>query len=492
MSNYKIFTIMKKFLLLISTLMSICFALVAEQNQPTGVFMNLLAEDQYPNAISENGAWAVGSAFDDNVYYCYINASKWNLETGEHIFLVKENEISDALCINNEGTIVGGSYLGQPAYWLESDGLWHTLPMPQGYANGSGDVTAMAIVDGDTIMFGSIYKGYDEGKIVRWINGKIDNTFKYRDYTRYAEITGDTIKGKTQKLRGMSTDGERYLISLDYNIFSAAGNTNLPTTFIQTEDKTVVIDREFDIYDAVSFVEAAAMSHNGKFVCGRIYAVPRDGVDATEAATISFTYDVDNDKFTHYGNIEVTGRYAGASCIDNEGHVYFKSMNGINTCGKPYIYKNGEYIELEACLLAYEGITADQIDAIITDEVEGTDEADDLGLVYCVSGDGKTLVGAGGALKGNIWCAKLSCSPYDLTDKQIAQGGNPVDLETSKISSTNIYTTNGTLHIEGAIADYHILDAVGRLIYSGNATTLQLPRGIYLVTINGETQKVVL
>ena len=75
---------------------------------------------------------------------------------------------------------------------------------------------------------------------------------------------------------------------------------------------------------------------------------------------------------------------------------------------------------------------------------------------------------------------------------QIAQGGNPVDLETSKISSANIYTTNGTLHIEGATENYHILDAAGRLIYSGNATTLQLPRGIYLITMDGEVEKIVL
>ena len=75
---------------------------------------------------------------------------------------------------------------------------------------------------------------------------------------------------------------------------------------------------------------------------------------------------------------------------------------------------------------------------------------------------------------------------------RMAQGGNPVDLETSKISSANIYTTNGTLHVENATENYHILDAAGRLIYSGNATTLTLPRGIYLVTINGEVEKIVL
>ena len=75
---------------------------------------------------------------------------------------------------------------------------------------------------------------------------------------------------------------------------------------------------------------------------------------------------------------------------------------------------------------------------------------------------------------------------------QIAQGGNPVNLETSKISSANIYTTNGTLHIEGATENYHILDAAGRLIYSGNASTLTLPRGIYLVTMGSEVEKIVL
>ena len=218
---------------------------ISAQNQPTGVFMNLRAEDMaQPNAISENGKWAVGSAFwtGQENQAGTINASKWNLETGERIFLVEKESLSDALCINNEGTVVGGSFLGQAAYWLESDGEWHVLPMPRGYDKGSGDVAAMAFVDGDTIMVGYVMASQMDGKIVRWINGKIDNTFKYRDYTRYAEIRGDTIKGEMQKLRGMSTDGKRYLISLDHNLLPMAGTTNLPTTFVQVEDKSVVID----------------------------------------------------------------------------------------------------------------------------------------------------------------------------------------------------------------------------------------------------------
>jgi hypothetical protein len=465
---------------------------ISAQNQPTGVFMNLRAEDMaQPNAISENGKWAVGSAFwtGQENQAGTINASKWNLETGERIFLVEKESLSDALCINNEGTVVGGSFLGQAAYWLESDGEWHVLPMPRGYDKGSGDVAAMAFVDGDTIMVGYVMASQMDGKIVRWINGKIDNTFKYRDYTRYAEIRGDTIKGEMQKLRGMSTDGKRYLISLDHNLLPMAGTTNLPTTFVQVEDKSVVIDRAFDIYDAVSFVEEAAMSHNGEFVCGRIYAVPMDGVDATESASIAFTYDVDNDVFTHYGNITQTGRYAGASCIDNEGHVYFKSVNGADPLGKPYIFKNGEYIELERCLLAYEGITAAQIDAI-AEEVEGSD-ADDLGIVWAVSADGKTLIGAGDALKGNIWCAKLSCSPYDV-DPVVA-------VENVTYDNLAAYYANGAITIKGNAEMIEVYSITGAKVMSqvveNSSIKADLRNGIYVVKVyngnNVATSKII-
>ena len=67
----------------------------------------------------------------------------------------------------------------------------------------------------------------------------------------------------------------------------------------------------------------------------------------------------------------------------------------------------------------------------------------------------------------------------------------PTNVENT-IEGVEIYTQNGTLHIEGATENYHILDAAGRLIYSGNATTLTLPRGIYLITMGGEVEKIVL
>ena len=209
------------------------------------------------------------------------------------------------------------------------------------------------------------------------------------------------------------------------------------------------------------------------------------------------------DKFCYYGscsnlssistdyNIENFFASLGVySYADNEGRVYFKSVNGNDPLGKPYIFKNGEYIELERCLLAYEGITAEQIDAMITDEVEGTDE-DDLGIVWAVSGDGKTLIGAGGALKGNIWCAKLSCSPYDV-DPVVA-------VENVTYDNLAAYYANGAITIKGNAEMIEVYSITGAKVMSqnieNNSIKANLRNGIYVVKIyngnNVATSKII-
>ena len=65
-------------------------------------------------------------------------------------------------------------------------------------------------------------------------------------------------------------------------------------------------------------------------------------------------------------------------------------------------------------------------------------------------------------------------------------------VENVQITSANVYSRNGILHVEGAETDYYVLDMAGRLVYSGRDTEVQLPRGVYLVTIKGEVQKIVL
>ncbi len=94
---------------------------------------------------------------------------------------------------------------------------------------------------------------------------------------------------------------------------------------------------------------------------------------------------------------------------------------------------------------------------------------------------------------GNTENPRTICITSDTTiTAEFRVATTPTPVENTSDNQINIYTTNGTLHIEGVTTNYHIFDAAGRLIYSGNATTLQLPRGIYLVTIKGEVQKIVL
>ena len=58
--------------------------------------------------------------------------------------------------------------------------------------------------------------------------------------------------------------------------------------------------------------------------------------------------------------------------------------------------------------------------------------------------------------------------------------------------SVMIYVQNGVIYVEGAETDYYVLDAAGRLIYSGRDAQLSLPRGVYVVVVGGEVEKVVI
>lgn len=68
----------------------------------------------------------------------------------------------------------------------------------------------------------------------------------------------------------------------------------------------------------------------------------------------------------------------------------------------------------------------------------------------------------------------------------------PTNVENTQITSAKVYGANGTLHVEGADTNYYVLDASGKLMYAGRQETITLPTGVYLVTIAGEIQKVVL
>ena len=73
--------------------------------------------------------------------------------------------------------------------------------------------------------------------------------------------------------------------------------------------------------------------------------------------------------------------------------------------------------------------------------------------------------------------------------REFIQEANNVE---NTIEGIEIYTQNGTLHLEGLTADYQIYNMSGLMVYSGNATTIDLAKGIYIIRINDKSQKIVL
>ncbi len=67
----------------------------------------------------------------------------------------------------------------------------------------------------------------------------------------------------------------------------------------------------------------------------------------------------------------------------------------------------------------------------------------------------------------------------------------PTNVE-NIIEGIEIYTQNGTLYLEGLTTDYRIYNMSGQMVYSGNATTIDLAKGIYIIRIADKSQKIVL
>lgn len=466
---------MKKTLILLLHIVNclFCIELCAEEKY-TGKFVNMTATDAAEvYALSENGQWACGAHFangDMNQAF-YIYGSIWNTQTGERIYLEEDLTIPCATYwVNNEGTFAAGAHYDQPAYYINE--TWHSLEMPRAYKNAVGEVSAVGFNEnGDTIMIGWAYTAATRGTLIRWINGELDSTFTYRNTVREWEV-----KAEMERARGLSKDAKVYLISLDHCLLPVNGGGNLPTTYVMTEDTTIIIERSIKGYDRVSFVTGAELSRNGKWVVGSIYAVgllPENGEGA-----ISFLYEVETDRLQI-----LEGRDQGmmAMTVDDLGRVLYCRGGGGTPLRKPFVKKGNNFIPLEDILVKYEGISAEEIDAIMTDEVEDAGE-DDLGTLYDVSADGRTILGCGGPAKKYNWVAHLSHSVHDYIEEN-----NPV--KTSPISDSNLYAlyANGTIILSGMVDKIEIFDINGQLLMQKNISSAFIPttlnNGMYIVKL---------
>ena len=70
-------------------------------------------------------------------------------------------------------------------------------------------------------------------------------------------------------------------------------------------------------------------------------------------------------------------------------------------------------------------------------------------------------------------------------------GEIPTEVE-DEIDELAIYILNGEIHIDGLTADYQVYNMSGVMVYSGRESVLSLPRGIYMVVVEGDVEKVVI
>ena len=73
-----------------------------------------------------------------------------------------------------------------------------------------------------------------------------------------------------------------------------------------------------------------------------------------------------------------------------------------------------------------------------------------------------------------------------------AQYEKETNVENTGEERVAIYVVDGVLHVENADTYYNVFDTAGRLIYTGCESVLSLPRGVYVVVVGDEVEKIVL
>ncbi len=343
-------------------------------------------------AISNNGKWAVGSAFDDSDNASYsVSASLWNLKTGERTFLATAEEgMSEANCVNDEGTIIGGAYLNQPAYY--QDGKWNTLEVPAGYTMGT--VTDIAIVGADVIFVGRVQDNDAAQSITaaKWVNGVYEQA---TDRSLRRDHRGEAANVNT--CYAISEDGTVIMGSLEYNAWPNA------TPFVINGEEKFIIETETEQNKNLSYIWEPRMSANGKYITGKYrHVVYNEGEEfPTTDIFQACRYNVETKQFELF---EKEGVEWGGWAVDNNGIIYANTPVNEHPIRQGYVITNGNTVEFEQMLLT-NGITQEQIDAASAPTYEEFDNK--LGTIIAVSRDGKTIIGCAGQCATYNWVVTL-------------------------------------------------------------------------------------
>lgn len=448
---------MKKLLL---PLLFACCTIFNAYSQVATLMPMLELDGAAITSISENGEWACGSAFNNNDGAGYqSNASKWNLKTGERIYLVSDDELdnaqSDAFAITNDGALVVGQYLLLPAYHI--NGEWHTLELTKGYT--IGEARDVAIVNGDTIIVGRIFDstGYQRAQGVTWVNGKLNllNKIIPREY-QYNEDNN-----MATQITGISEDGRIMLGAYDPFAWP------LRKPFIIKDSIFTLLDINSipglsEYYSNVDFFKEEKLNHNGEYIALSFF-----GHNIHHPVVYSTT----ENKFTL---IEEAPEETGAKAVDNYGNVYYAGPMTSGIDRKSFVSINGQATLVDNILIDKFGITQEQINATCQDP----DLTGSIRFIYDVAADGKTIIGSAGYGTGGYnWVLKLQCPLFDT----------PNAVENITYNNFAAYYENNNINLIGNPDYIEVYDISGKLVLESNvfasAVPTNLKNGIYIVKL---------
>lgn len=291
-------------------------ALTATADQRPAVHRLSYPDNSVGVNMSGNGQWVVLSP----------STSVGDGEVLGHLYHVDTDTTEDmpgvgSVCdVTNDGTLVVGSHNGAPAYWTRSDGKWHTIPVPAGWATGRFNAVtpdgryAVGTFSDETLFYETgVMWDLEQNKEVRLTNLPRKNMLGTNSgEMRYTDI---------------SADGRYVLVTMDFAYVEPAELCSfvydVQTQTYRTIGFTPHDDGPWEpLHPCTYFIDTPTMSPSGEWVTGVAYMVLDDDPDFPTQYNAVFRLN------THTGDYEVyddgIGEYY-AFAVSDDGTVYGSS-----------------------------------------------------------------------------------------------------------------------------------------------------------------------
>lgn len=352
-------------------------ATAASPNAPTFV-KTPPGQTLYISSMSDNGNWGISekaSTVEESI--APSGGLLINLNTMEMTDISAPMGLSGVSDVTDDGKIVVGECMSQPAYWDADKKAWTRLPLPKGCTSGRlasvtpdgryavGQVNVTDIYDCKPVMY-----DLTTNTIVETPGLPVyDMMHEESDFHEFCGISADGryVFGQMSRIYIMPIQLFSYIYDRQTGTYNVIGFTENQTGNWRPDVANL------------AYIDGGTMSPNGRWVTGMAYmAKPVAGSEFFNEYYATYKYDVINDKFEVYDG-DADNDVAGA-VISNDGLVY-NYTPAVNPARSAMVrHGNYNYPLSEIFRQAY------GINFVETTGLELT------GVPCAISADGKTLL----------------------------------------------------------------------------------------------------